>query len=88
MDTLKQDTNYDVVFRLMRELYQYNKRAEELEEFGIDLYKLQEAAKKEIAAHIMIIDGSLNSKIIAVVLVLGLGAEIEREFISSRTTEA
>jgi hypothetical protein len=40
MDTLKQNPNYDVVLRLMRGLYQYNKRAEELEEFGIDLYKL------------------------------------------------
>ena len=40
MDTLKQNPNYDVVLRLMRALYQYNKRAEELEEFGIDLYKL------------------------------------------------
>ena len=40
MDTLKQDPNYDVVLRLMRGLYQYNKRAAELEEFGIDLYKL------------------------------------------------
>ena len=40
MDTLKQDPNYDVVLRLMRGLYQYNKRAADLEEFGIDLYKL------------------------------------------------
>ena len=40
MGTHKQDPNYDVVLRLMRGLYQYNKRAEELEEFGIDLYKL------------------------------------------------
>ena len=40
MDTLKQDPNYNVVLRLMRGLYQYNKRAAELEEFGIDLYKL------------------------------------------------
>ena len=51
---------------------------------------LQEAAKKEIAVHVaksnMVMDGSLNSKITAVVL--GLAAEIEREFISSRTTEA
>ena len=51
---------------------------------------LQEAARKEIAVHVaksnMVMDGSLNSKITAVVL--GLAAEIEREFISSRTTEA
>lgn len=51
---------------------------------------LQEAAKKEIAVHIaksnMVMDGSLNSKITAVIL--GLAAEIEREFISARTTEA
>lgn len=51
---------------------------------------LQEAAKKEIAVHVaksnMVMDGSLNSKITAVVL--GLAAEIEREFISARTTEA
>ena len=51
---------------------------------------LQEASKKEIAVHIaksnMVMDGSLNSKITAVIL--GLAAEIEREFISARTTEA
>ena len=51
---------------------------------------LQEAARKEIAVHIaksnMVMDGSINSKITAVVL--GLAAEIEREFISARTTEA
>ena len=51
---------------------------------------LQEAARKEITVHVaksnMVMDGSLNSKITAVVL--GLAAEIEREFISSRTTEA
>ena len=50
----------------------------------------QEAARKEIAVHIaksnMIMDGSLNSKITTVVL--GLAAEIERELISARTTEA
>ena len=40
MDTLKQDPNYDMALRLMRGLCQYNKRAAELEEFGIDLYKL------------------------------------------------
>lgn len=51
---------------------------------------LQEAAGKEIGVHVaksnMIMDGSLNSRITAVVL--GLAAEIEREFISARTTEA
>lgn len=51
---------------------------------------LQEAAKHEIAVHVaksnMVMDGSLNSRITAVVL--GLAAEIEREFISARTTEA
>ncbi|SMF95682.1 Site-specific DNA recombinase [Methylomagnum ishizawai] len=51
---------------------------------------LQEAAKQEIAVHVaksnMVMDGSLNSRITAVVL--GLAAEIEREFISARTTEA
>ena len=48
---------------------------------------LQEAAKKEIAVHIaksnMVMDGSLNSKITAVIL--GLAAEIEREFISAKS---
>jgi DNA invertase Pin-like site-specific DNA recombinase len=51
---------------------------------------LQEAAKKELAVHVaksnMVMDGSLNSRITAVIL--GLAAEIEREFISARTTEA
>lgn len=51
---------------------------------------LQETAKKEIIVHVaksnMIMDGSLNSKITATIL--GLAAEIEREFISARTTEA
>ena len=51
---------------------------------------LQEAAKREVAVHVaksnMVMDGSLNSRITAVVL--GLAAEIEREFISARTTEA
>ena len=51
---------------------------------------LQECAKKELAVHVaksnMVMDGSLNSRITAVVL--GLAAEIEREFISARTTEA
>ena len=40
METQKQDINYDVVLRLMLGLYQFGKRAEELEPFGIDLYKL------------------------------------------------
>lgn len=51
---------------------------------------LQEAANRGIVVHIaksnMVMDGSLNSRITAVVL--GLAAEIEREFISARTTEA
>jgi DNA invertase Pin-like site-specific DNA recombinase len=51
---------------------------------------LQEAAQRGIAVHVaksnMVMDGSLNSRITAVVL--GLAAEIEREFISARTTEA
>jgi DNA invertase Pin-like site-specific DNA recombinase len=51
---------------------------------------LQEAAARGLAVHIaksnMIMDGSLNSRITATVL--GLAAEIEREFISTRTTEA
>ena len=51
---------------------------------------LEEAAKKEIAVHIvksqLIMNGSLQSTIIATVL--GLAAQIEREFISVRTKEA
>jgi DNA invertase Pin-like site-specific DNA recombinase len=51
---------------------------------------LEEAAKKEIAVHIvksqLIMYGSLQSTIIATVL--GLAAQIEREFISVRTKEA
>jgi DNA invertase Pin-like site-specific DNA recombinase len=51
---------------------------------------LQHAAEKEIAVHVvknrMIMDGSLHARITATVL--GLAAEIEREFISARTTEA
>ncbi len=51
---------------------------------------LEAAAKKEISVHIaknhMIIDGSMQSTITATVL--GLAAQIEREFISSRTKEA
>ena len=51
---------------------------------------LEAAAKKEISVHIvknhMVIDGSIQSTITATVL--GLAAQIEREFISSRTKEA
>lgn len=51
---------------------------------------LHEAAAKGLAVHIvksnMVMDGSLQSKITATIL--GLAAEIEREFIVSRTTEA
>lgn len=51
---------------------------------------LQHAAEKEIAVHVvknrMVMDGSLHARITATVL--GLAAEIEREFISARTTEA
>lgn len=51
---------------------------------------LEEAAKKEVAVHIvksqLVMNGSLQSTIIATVL--GLAAQIEREFISVRTKEA
>lgn len=51
---------------------------------------LEHAATKEIAVHVvknrMVMDKSLPAKITATVL--GLAAEIEREFISARTTEA
>lgn len=51
---------------------------------------LQECANKELAVHVaknnMVMDGSLNARITATIL--GLAAEIEREFISARTTEA
>ena len=51
---------------------------------------LEAAAKKEISVHIaknhMVIDGSMQSTITATIL--GLAAQIEREFISSRTKEA
>ena len=51
---------------------------------------LKAAAEKEITIHIakqnMVIDNSMNSKI--VVTVLAMVAEIEREFISTRTKEA
>lgn len=51
---------------------------------------LEESAKKEISVHIaknrMVMDGSMQSTITATIL--GLVAQIEREFISSRTKEA
>lgn len=51
---------------------------------------LQAAAERGLIVHIiksnLIMDGSIQSKIIATVL--GLAAEIEREFIRERTTEA
>lgn len=51
---------------------------------------LEMAAKKKVGVHItknaMIIDGSIQSTITATIL--GLAAQIEREFISSRTKEA
>ena len=51
---------------------------------------LEEAAKKEIAVHIVksqiVMNGTLQSTILATVL--GLTAQIEREFISVRTKEA
>ena len=51
---------------------------------------LEFAAEKEVGVHIvknrMVMDGSLPSRITATVL--GLAAEIEREFISARTVEA
>jgi DNA invertase Pin-like site-specific DNA recombinase len=51
---------------------------------------LEVAAKKGISVHIaknrMVMDGSMQSTITATVL--GLAAQIEREFISSRTKEA
>ncbi len=54
------------------------------------LEMLQEAAEKEISVHIaknrMIMDGSMQATIIATVL--GLAAQIEREFIAARTKEA
>ncbi len=54
------------------------------------LEMLAEAQRKEIKVHIakqnMAFDGSMNSKITATIL--GLAAEIERDFISIRTKEA
>jgi DNA invertase Pin-like site-specific DNA recombinase len=51
---------------------------------------LQESAERGIIVHVaknnLVMDGSLHAKITATIL--GLAAEIEREFISSRTTEA
>jgi DNA invertase Pin-like site-specific DNA recombinase len=51
---------------------------------------LEDAAKKQVSVHIVksqiVMDGSLQSAIIATVL--GLAAQIEREFISVRTKEA
>lgn len=51
---------------------------------------LHQAAQKEVTVHItknlMVVDGSMQSTITATML--GLAAQIEREFISSRTKEA
>jgi DNA invertase Pin-like site-specific DNA recombinase len=51
---------------------------------------LQIAAERGITVHVaksnLVMDGSLHAKITATIL--GLAAEIEREFISARTTEA
>ena len=51
---------------------------------------LHEAAKKEVQVHIvknrLIVDGTMQSTI--VVTMLGLAAQIEREFISARTKES
>jgi len=51
---------------------------------------LQFAASRELIVHVvksrLVMDGTIQSRIIATVL--GLAAEIEREFISARTTEA
>ena len=51
---------------------------------------LQMAAQKKVIVHItknsMIVDGSIQSTITTTIL--GLAAQIEREFISSRTKEA
>jgi DNA invertase Pin-like site-specific DNA recombinase len=51
---------------------------------------LEEAAKREVTIHIvkngLVMDGSLNSRMMA--LAFGMAAEIERDFISKRTTEA
>ena len=51
---------------------------------------LELAAKKEVSVHVaknhIVVNGSMQSTIIATIL--GLAAQIEREFISSRTKEA
>ena len=51
---------------------------------------LEQASSKKISVHIaknhMLIDGSMQSTIVATIL--GLAAQIEREFISARTKEA
>lgn len=51
---------------------------------------LQDAAERGVTVHVaksnLVMDGSLHAKITATIL--GLAAEIEREFISARTTEA
>lgn len=51
---------------------------------------LEEAAKRGVTIHIvkngLVMDGSLNARMMA--LAFGMAAEIEREFISRRTTEA
>ena len=53
---------------------------------------LEFAAEKELSVHIvknrMVMNDSLPSRITATATVLGLAAEIEREFISARTVEA
>lgn len=54
------------------------------------LLVLEEAAKCGVVIHIvkngLVMDGSLNARMMA--MAFGMGAEIEREFISRRTTEA
>jgi DNA invertase Pin-like site-specific DNA recombinase len=51
---------------------------------------LEEAARRSVIIHIvkngLVMDGSLNSRMMA--LAFGMAAEIERDFISKRTTEA
>lgn len=51
---------------------------------------LEDAAKRGVTIHIvkngLVMDGSLNARMMA--LAFGMAAEIEREFISRRTTEA
>ena len=54
------------------------------------LQLLQTAAEKRVSVHIiknrLLLDGSMQAKIAATIL--GLAADIEREFISARTKEA